>query len=91
MKITQFFIRTKNQEAFVQASSMGEAFVHFVKETAINDLGAILIGHTEYFPRNQVPSEAIGIRVTIPLVLAGIWTKEQAEDLNEMLIGSRIV
>lgn len=89
----RFFIRTKNQEGFVEAENLQDAFVHFVKETPIELLGTILIGHTEYFPtgKNSIPEAARAIRVTIPLVKAGIWTEEEAEDFNEAFIGTRIV
>lgn len=89
----RFFIRTKDQEGFVESEDLQSAFVQFVKETPLELLGAILIGHTEYFPagENSIPEDARAIRVTIPLVKAGIWTEEQAKDFNESFMGERIV
>jgi len=87
----RFFIRTKEQEAFVEAGNLKVAFVEFVNQTPLELLGAILIGHTEYFPKNVIPGDAIAIRTTIPLVKAGIWSEEQAKDFNEAFMGERIV
>jgi len=87
----RFFIRTKNQEGFVEAENLQDAFVQFVKETPLELLGVILIGHTEYFIGNNIPAEARAIRVTIPLVKAGIWTEEEAKNFNEAFMGARIV
>lgn len=87
----RFFIRTKDQEAFVEGKDLKQAFVEFVKQTPLEQLGVILLGHTEYFPSNHIPEDTIGIRVSIPLVEAGIWTEEEAKDFNETLIGERIV
>jgi len=87
----RFFIRTKDQEGFIEAENLQDAFVHFVRETPLELLGAILIGHTEYFIRDNIPPEARAIRVTIPLVKAGIWTEEEAKDFNEAFMGTRIV
>ena len=87
----RFFIRTKDQEAFVESETLQEAFVAFVKQTPLDKLGTILIGHIEYFIHGEIPDESIAIRVSIPLVEAGIWTEEQAKDFNEALIGERII
>ena len=89
--MNRFFIRTKDQEGFVEADNLQDAFVEFVKQTPLELLGAILIGHTEYFTRNGIPGEAVAIRTTIPLVKAGIWSEEQAKDFNESFVGKRIV
>ena len=87
----RFFIRTKDQEGFVEAENLQDAFVQFVKETPIELLGAILIGHTDYFLKDSIPEEARAIRATIPLVKAGIWTEGKAKDFNETFMGTRIV
>lgn len=87
----RFFIRTKDQEAFVEANNSQDAFVIFVKETPIELLGLILIGHTEYFPKGNVPEEAKATRASIPLVKAGIWSEEEAKDFNEGICGKRII
>ncbi len=89
--MNRFFIRTKDQEAFVEAENLQDAFVQFVKETPLELLGTILIGHTEYFIKDNIPEEARAIRVTIPLVKAGIWTEEEAKNFNEAFMGTRIV
>lgn len=86
-----FFIRTKDQEGFIEAVSLKEAFVVFVKQTPLEQLGLILIGHSEFFVNGELPDESIAVRVTIPLVEAGIWTEEKAKDFNEELIGKRII
>jgi len=87
----RFFIRTKEQEAFVEADTLQDAYVIFVKETPIELLGLILIGYTEYFPRSNIPADAKPTRVSIPLVKAGIWSEEEAKDFNERLCGKRII
>ncbi len=89
----RYFIRAMDQEGYVEASSLDEAFIKFVEETPLPKLGAMLIGHTEWFATGDVniPDGAIGIRTTIPLVNAGIWTEEQAMDFNQRLVGKRIV
>lgn len=87
----RWFIRTKDQEAFVEAETLPNAFVKFVQETPLELLGVILIGHTEYFIGDNIPEEARATRVTIPLVKAGIWTEEEAKDFNETFMGTRIV
>ena len=87
----RFFIRTKEQEGFVEAETLQDAFVLFVEQTPISQLGLLLLGHTEYFPYGVVPGESVGCRVTIPLVKAGIWSEEQAKDFNEEICGERIV
>lgn len=79
----RYFVRTKGQDAFVESETLKEAFVRFVEETPLELLGAILIAHTEYFPQDNVPADAIAIRTTIPLVEAGIWTREQAQAFDE--------
>ena len=89
--MNRYFIKTKDQEAFVEAENLQDAFVQFVKETPIELLGAILIGHTEYFIGDDIPGEACAIRVTIPLVKAGIWTEDEAKDFNESFMGTRVV
>ena len=86
-----YFIRTKDQEAFVEADSLQDAFDKLIEETPLEKLGTILIGHTEYFLRDNIPEEARAIRVTIPLVRTGKWTKEEAKDFNESFMGTRIV
>lgn len=89
--MTRFFIRAKGQEAFIEAETLSDTYVTFVKETPIEALGLILLGHTEYFPKNQIPADARPTRVTIPLVKAGIWTEEEAKDFNESICGKRII
>lgn len=87
----RFFIKAKGQEAFVDAPSLQEAFVAFVRQTPLDQLGAILIGHSEYFILDAIPEESIATRVTIPLVKASIWTEEEAKDFNEAICGERII
>jgi len=89
--MNRYFIRTKDQEGFVEAENLQDAFVQFVKETPLELLGAILIGHTEYFPTDNIPEDARAIRVTIPLVKASIWTEEEAKNFNEAFMGVRII
>ena len=89
--MVRFFIRTKDQEAFVEADNLQDAFDKFVEETPLEKLGAILIGHTEYFLTDNIPGEARAIRVTIPLVRMGKWSEEEAKDFNESFMGTRIV
>lgn len=87
----KFFIRTKDQEGFVESENLQDAFDKFVEETPLEKLGAILIGHTEYFMGDNIPSEARAIRTTIPLVRIGKWSEEEAKDFNEAFMGTRIV
>ena len=86
-----FFIRTKNQEAIVEADTLQEAFVIFVQQTPFELLGMILIGHNEYFPQDSIPGGAKATRTTIPLVKANIISEEEAKDINEKFMGVRIV
>lgn len=89
--MARYFIRTKDQEAFVEAENLQDAFDKFVQETPLEKLGAVLIGHTEYFISDNIPGEARAIRATIPLVRVGIWSDEEAKDFNEGFMGTRIV
>lgn len=86
-----YFIRTKDEEGFIEANTLEEAFTELVKATPLENLGMVLLGHTEYFPRDAVPEECIACRTTIHLVKAGIITEEQAMDINESFMGERIV
>ena len=86
-----FFIRTKDQEAFVETENLQDAFDKFIQETPLDKLGAILIAHTEYFMMDNILGEAVAIRTTIPLVRLGIWSEEEAKDFNEAFMGTRIV
>lgn len=89
--MSRFFIRTKDQEGFVEANTLEEAFTELVKDTPLEKLGMVLLGHTEYFPHGAVPEECIACRTTVHLVKAGIITEEQAMDINESFMGERIV
>ena len=89
--MNRYFIRTKEQEAFVEAENFQDAFDEFVKKTPLEQLGTILIGHSEYFIGDDIPEEARAIRVTIPLVRTGIWSEKKARDFNENFMGTRIV
>tara|TARA_Y100000310_G_C20151225_1_gene564814 strand:- start:152 stop:421 length:270 start_codon:yes stop_codon:yes gene_type:complete len=79
----RYFIRTKDQEGFVEAESIREAFDEFVLETPLEKLGVILIGHIEYFSRGHIPDDAWITKVTAPLARLGIWSKEDVADFNE--------
>lgn len=86
-----WFVRGKEAEGYVECESLQDAFVEFVKDQPIESLGLIIFGHKEYFPKDNIPPEAIATRTTIPLVKAGIWTETQAMDFNENVCGKRII
>ena len=89
--MTNYFIRGKEAEGCVEAETLPEAFVVFVKDNPVETLGLLLIGNTEYFLPDEVPESAIATRTTIPLVKASIWTEEEAMDFNEGICGKRII
>ena len=87
----RYFIRAKGKEGYIEANTLENAFIEFVKRVDLEDLGMIIYGHTEYFPSANMPEDTIPIRVTLPLVKAGIFTEEEAMDCNEAFCGERFV
>lgn len=87
----RWFIRGKGSEGYAEADNIQDAFVEYVRDNPVESLGLIIFGHTEYFPKDNVPEEAVATRTTIPLVKAGIWTEEEAKDFNEEICGKRII
>lgn len=87
----KWFIRGKDTEGFIECDDLNDAFVEYVKEMPLEFLGLILLGHSEYFPKDFIPPEAKAVRTTIPLVKAGILTEDEAMDINEKVCGKRII